>query len=171
MRLGTKLILALLVAGFAAVYAQPGPPADAPRWGRERIETVIIGKFSTELQLTPEQAERFFPRFQQFQNETETLQRQQHERRMELDRMSQDPNANPERVNSLIAEQSSYEQRISGLKRMFLTDVSAFLTPQQVSRCAVLLDELPRKVREMIDERRDHRRSKTGGGGKGQRGY
>ena len=63
---------------------------------RERLETVIIGKFATELDLTPEQAERFFPLFRQLRNETEAIQRRQHDTRVELDNLSRSaPPATP----------------------------------------------------------------------------
>jgi len=117
------------------------------------VETVIIGKFATELNLSPEQAEKFFPRFRQFQEQTEGLQRQQVERRAQLDMLAADPQANTEQVSGLISAQSQYEQQVSGLKRAFLSDVSEYLTPQQVSRCSILLDELPRRVHQFMEER------------------
>ena len=146
---------ALLVLAFAAVVAaQPGPPPDAPRWGREQVETVIIGKFATELNLTPEQAVRFFPRFRQFQNQTEDMQRQQRERRRLLTGFSGDANADSQQVGDLLKDQSRNEQQMLEFKRLFLEDVSHFLTPQQVSRCSILMDELPRRLHEFIRERR-----------------
>lgn len=134
--------------------AQGGPGSgERPRWGREQVETVIIGKFATELNLSPEQAEKFFPRFRQFQDQTEGLQRQQVERRAQFDMLAADPQANPEQVSGLISAQSQYEQQLSSMKRAFLGDISEYLTPQQVSRCSILLDELPRKVHQYMEER------------------
>jgi Spy/CpxP family protein refolding chaperone len=145
----------LLVLAFAAVVAaQPGPPPDAPRWGREQVETVIIGKFASELSLTPEQAEKFFPRLRQLQSQTEDLQRQQGERRRALMELSGDTSADSQRVGDLLREQSRHEQQMLELKRVFLEDVSHFLTPQQVSRCSILMDELPRRLHRFIEERR-----------------
>jgi len=148
----------LLLSFAAAVAAQPGPPAHAPRWGREQVETVIIGKFATELNLSPEQAEKFFPRFRQFQNQTEDMQRQQGERRRLLIGFSGDANADPQQVGDVLKEQSRNEQQMSEFKRLFLEDVSLFLTPQQVSRCSILMDELPRRLHEFIQERRQERK-------------
>jgi Spy/CpxP family protein refolding chaperone len=167
----------LLCAGF--VWAQPpmfpddstGGPGDHPRWGRERIETVIIGKFSSELNLTPEQAEKFFPRFKQFQNQAEERQRNAHQRRMQMDKLSDDPNADKGQVNSLVDAQNQDQRAMLDLKNQFLNDVSSFLTPQQISRCSILLDDLPRRVQQFIEQ---HREGKRGGDGQGhgrRRGY
>lgn len=158
-----------------ALWAQPAPgappPDQPPRWGRERVETVIIGKFVTELDLTPEQAEKFFPLFRQFQNEAEAMMRRQHERRAEMDELSRNPEAGKGRVDELLTQQMESERRISDLKRKLLTDVSVFLTPQQVSRCSILMDELPRKVHKLIEEQRGPRMEGERGRGKphGQR--
>ncbi|MBU0507896.1 periplasmic heavy metal sensor [bacterium] len=154
-------VLLLIAAWTVPLFAQGGPPEDRPRWGRERVETVIIGKFANELDLTPEQAEKFFPRFRQFQNEAEGWMREQHQRRMEMDLLSQNPDADKRRVEELLTEQARHEQRISDLKRQFLGEVGSFLSPQQVSRCSILLDDLPRRVQQFIEE---HRGPRTGPG-------
>jgi Spy/CpxP family protein refolding chaperone len=154
------LRLALLICAGVALAQPPmpdpqsGPDGDRPRWGRERIETVIIGKFSSELDLTPEQAEKFFPRFKQFQNQMEDRQRKAHERRDEMDKLSADPNADKGAVNNLIAQQNADQQAMLEQKAQFLNDVSSFLTPQQIGRCSILMDELPRKIQSYIDEHR-----------------
>lgn len=149
----TLLILAVLWS-TALVWGQGGPHPDAPRWGRERIETVIIGKFASELELTPEQAEVFFPRLREFQRQTENVQREQGDHRKQLDGLAHDPNADPQDVNRLLTQQSAHEQQVSAMKGQFLKDLSGVLTPQQVSRCAILLDELPRRVHQFIEEQR-----------------
>ncbi|MDD5087909.1 MAG: periplasmic heavy metal sensor [bacterium] len=159
------VLAAFLLVG--ASWAQPAPdesdgpgappPDQPPRWEREKMETVIIGKFATELDLTPEQAEKFFPVFRQFQNEAEGLMREQHKRRAEMDELSHNPEADKTQVDNLLTQQMESERRISDMKRKLLTDVGAFLTPQQVSRCSILMDELPRRIHQFIEERRGAR--------------
>ena len=165
----TRAALTLLVVTLltGALWAQPNPgglpPDQPPRWGREQVETVIIGKFVTELDLTPEQAETFFPLFRQFQNEAEGFMRQQQERRGEMDALSHNPGAEKGRVDDLLTQQTESERRLSDLKRKLLADVGVFLTPQQVSRCSILMDELPRRVHKFIEERRGHGRDSESG--------
>ena len=174
----TAAIWAAVLVLAAVVTAQPGPPEHAQRWGREQVETVIIGKFATELNLSPEQAEQFFPRFRQFQNQTEDMQRRQGERRRLLVGFSDDATADSQQVGNLLKEQGRQDQQMLEFKRMFLEDVSHFLTPQQVSRCSILMDELPRRLHEFIRERRhesgpelDQRRDSRPSGRSRRRGY
>jgi Spy/CpxP family protein refolding chaperone len=164
-QISSKLLAGFVVAMLVTVAsAQPpdapqpglagGPPADAPRWGRERIQTVIIGKFSSELNLTPEQAEKFFPRFKQLQNSVEDMQRAQHDRRQQLDDLSADPKADKSKVDELVSANTKAQEQMLKDKQDFLNDVSSFLTPQQVSKCSILMDELPQRIRHFIQERR-----------------
>jgi Spy/CpxP family protein refolding chaperone len=179
-RISSKLLAA--VAGLflmASAFAQPpdgGPtPPDGQRPNRERIETVIIGKFSSELNLTPEQAEKFFPRFRQLRNSTEEMMRGQRDRRDQLDVLSQDPKADQTKVNTLVEQNSHDQEQMLRNKQEFLKDVSSFLTPQQVSRCSILLDELPQRIRQYIEEhrdmRQDHRMGPPADRQRSRRGY
>jgi hypothetical protein len=122
---------------------------------RDRVETVIIGKFSESLNLTPEQAEKFFPRLRQYHVSMEEIQREQRELRANLDELSDARESSPEEVDRLLDRFSENQRRMVTLKRGFLGEVSPFLSPQQLSRCSILMDEIPQRVREMIRERRD----------------
>ena len=143
--IGTWLIFS------GALFAQEG----ARDRLRDRVETVIIGKFSESLDLSPEQAEKFFPRLRQFHRNIEDIQREQRDLRDQLDKLSDERDSSPEEVNRLLDRLSENQQRMVELKRRFLTEVSPFLSPQQVSRCSILMDEIPQRVREMIRERQD----------------
>lgn len=177
---GPALLLVFVTVLCGSVFAQPprGGPPD-PR-ERERIQSVIIGKFATEMDLTPEQAEKFYPRLKQFQNRMEEVERDAHQARMELDQLSQTPNGDPQELNSLLQRRKSTEQGKATIKEEFLTDISSFLTPQQVSRCSILLDDIPQKMREFIrakERERGYRsqpsqpQSREGGARPRRRGY
>jgi Spy/CpxP family protein refolding chaperone len=148
------LLAALLIVAIVVidVQAQPDPPERRHR--REQVETVIIGKFATELELTPEQAERFFPLFGAFRSSAEETQHQQRQIREQLDAISFGAESAQQNVGELIDQQEKNQQQAIRLKSDFLKNVSAFLTPQQVSRCSVLLDELPIKMQALIQEER-----------------
>jgi len=153
------LAIAILLLHALPAFAQGSSPQEKPRWGKERIETVIIGKFASELDLTPGQAEQFFPRFRQFQNQMEELQRQQAKRQRDLEELSRNPETNRDQVNQLLMQQSQDEEQMTASKRQFLSDVSGFLSPQQVSRCSILMNDLRTHVQKFMDDRRNSRGS------------
>ena len=159
-----------------------------PEQRRERVETVIIGKFADELELSPEEAEKFYPRLRQFRSETEQLQRDLAETRHRIDEISRandqpstvkksETNStersnryfagsqlseSPEKgsdiepeedIKTLITRSNALQTEILDKRETLLTDLADFLSPQQVSRCSILLDELPRRIRQFMDER------------------
>jgi Spy/CpxP family protein refolding chaperone len=152
------LLAALLISAIGArdILAQEDSPERRQR--REQVETVIIGKFATELELTPEQAERFFPLFREFRQSSHDIFHNQHRVREQLDSISTGTESAQLNVSNLIEQQGQYEQQALRLRTDFLKSVEGILTPQQVSRCSVLLDELPAKMRELIHQqkRREH---------------
>jgi Spy/CpxP family protein refolding chaperone len=97
----------------------------------------------------------------------EAAQRDDREARMQLEQMSQAQDGDPAQLNDLLQKRKSADQSVAEMKQEFLSDISSFLTPQQVSRCSILLDELPHKVREII---REKERSREQGGGPMRRG-
>ena len=166
-------ILAVVVWAIAAAsaLAQPGGRGDGPpRWDRERIETIVIGKFAEELDLSPAQAERFFPRFRQFRDETEGLRESQRARMDKLDDLSHGSGGDQAELPKLLDEQQQAVSKLAELRRVFLADVSNYLTPQQVSRCAILMEEIPKRMHELMQKQGDGGHGRGQGGRRGPRG-
>jgi hypothetical protein len=129
---------------------QNAPAPDDER--REQIETIIIGKFANEMNLTPEEAEKFYPRLRQFRNETESMSQEQREIKKQLEEFSGRSDVAPQMVNELFDRNDRIARALLDRKRQFLSEISTFLNPQQVSRCSILLDELPRRMRQLARE-------------------
>lgn len=61
------LIFTLLLGGFTAVKAQEDPGDDAKR--QEKIKALYVAYITQELQLSPDEAQKFWPVHAQFENE------------------------------------------------------------------------------------------------------
>lgn len=146
-RIAVTAVLCLITA-VGPARANPDQRSD-----RQRIQSVIIGKYVSEMDLTPEQSERFFPRLRQYQDQLESIQRGERNTRVELDQLSRTPGANGDRLQGLLGERRRLDNEASVLKLDFLGEISKFLTPQQVSRCSILLDEIPQKMKQFMREK------------------
>lgn len=64
----TKLLILVIcfIANIPIIVAQPDP--DPSKEGRERIEAARIGFITQKLNLTPSQAEKFWPLFNEYDN-------------------------------------------------------------------------------------------------------
>ncbi len=140
---------AILLVFSTALLAQETPRDQL----RDRVETVIIGKFAESLDLSPGQAEKFFPRLREYHRSMEDMQREQRDLREQLDNLSDSEDSSPEEVSQLLDRLSENQEHMVAMKRGFLHELSPFMSPQQVSRCSILMDEIPQRVREMIHER------------------
>jgi hypothetical protein len=187
----TLLFIVLSLGVALSVFGQRRDMT--PEQRRERVETVIIGKFAEELELTPAEAEKFYPRLRQFRAETDGLQRELLDTRQRLDAISKSGDQSAENevpasglhvrggrsteamtkslssapsvkktdekvdgeqdIKVLISKSNSLQTEILDKREALLTDLADFLTPQQVSRCSILLDEMPRRIRQFMDER------------------
>jgi hypothetical protein len=145
--------LAFLLVVSTTLLAQETPREEL----RDKVETVIIGKFAESLDLTPGQAEKFFPRLREYNRSMEDMQRAQRDLRDQLDKLSESEDSSPEQVSQLLDQLSENQEHMVAMKRGFLHDLSPFMSPQQVSRCSILMDEIPQRVREMIRERQELR--------------
>jgi hypothetical protein len=150
--------LAIIGAAVFLVFSTTLLGQETPREElRDKVETVIIGKFAESLDLTPGQAEKFFPRLRAYNRSMEDMQREQRDLRERLDKLSETEDSSPEEVSQLLDQLSENQEHMVAMKRGFLHDLSPFMSPQQVSRCSILMDEIPQRVREMIRERQGHR--------------
>ncbi len=165
----------ILLTIILAVPAVAQDRRMTPEQRRERVETVIIGKFAEELELSPSEAEKFYPLLRQFRSETEPMQRELGDTRRELDELSESDvskvkaesmmrslsegntpvrnQSSKSDVKALISKSNALQTEILAKREVFLTNLADFLTPQQVSRCSILLDELPRRIRQFMEER------------------
>jgi Spy/CpxP family protein refolding chaperone len=163
------LLILFLLSLCTPLFAQHGNLTPDER--RDRLEAVIVGKFATELELSSEQAEKFFPILRAFRRDTEATKEELHESKRELNAISQSSDADSKHVKELIAKTNALQAQLLEKRSAFLTDIADVLTPQQVSRCSILLDELPRKMREFMEEHRGPGGPPQGGPPHKRRGY
>lgn len=168
MRLVSYILLLLLSVGLLRAQDR----RMSPEQRRERVETVIIGKFADELELSPLEAEKFYPRLRQFRTETEPLQREFAATQQRIDELSRSGESegrksqggiavtrlseggmSKDELKALIAKSNALQTEILTKRELLLTDLADFLSPQQVSRCSILLDELPRRIRQFMEDR------------------
>jgi len=149
MRFSLFITVGVLLVVWTAHADRPMSPEER----KDRVEAVIIGKFATELELSPQDAEKFYPRLRQFRLETEDMQRELTQTRARLDAISaQSDGTSKDDLKSLLSRSKELQTGILTKREALLTDLAEFLTPQQVSRCALLLDDIPRRIRQFMDE-------------------
>lgn len=154
-----KLVMtALLIAGVFGtdVFAQaPQQPPQGPADKGERIEALRIAFISQQLNLTPQEAQKFWPVYNQFNGDMKNLKQ----------------NFKPEVNGQLNAEQQlDFEQKKLDLKKKYKGEFEGALGKEKVNQLFNLEKQFHEKLKELREQRQQQRGNMQGPGPGAQRG-
>ena len=128
----------------------PNPP-EPPQ--RERIEMMKMWKLTEVLELSEDQAQKFFPRYNSLVKELEGLVKQQKEQMDELREMvKKEKGIKEKEVDGMMKKIMDLEKQKLDKKQKFVEDLGNILTPEQKAKYIVFevhfKEELRRKIRD-----------------------
>ena len=149
------MIVALLLAGMFAANAQaPQQPSQGQGDKGERIEALRIAFITQQLSLTPTEAQKFWPIYNQFNAEMKTLRQ----------------NFKMDANGQLTAEQQlDFEQKKLDLKKKYKSQYEAAIGKDKVNQLYNLEKQFHDKLKEMRDQRQQNGNEPRGGGKQGGR--
>lgn len=140
----TTLTLAVCIA--LLTYAQS--PQDGG--GRaDKIEALRIAFISQQLNLTPAEAQKFWPVYNQYHSDMKALRQN-----FKL----------PEGQNPSAEQQLDFEQRKLDLKKKYKTEFEGCLGREKVNRLYGLEDEFRKKMQDLREQRQQNGAGPRGGG-------
>lgn len=157
------LFLAFLIMSGSIAFAQddkpvppkpPKPPRDAgdhkksPR--REKVEAMKIGYITQQLELTPEEAQRFWPVYNQYTEKERALRKTHRAENKEaaenIDKMSD------KEIEAMVDNEIIYRQKDLDLQKEYHKQFKAVLPPRKVAKLyraeEMFKRELVRKLQE-----------------------
>ena len=157
-----KRIVFLLCSGLliisTAVFSQPPigdeippppPPPEEEEMMAERFQTIQIWKLTEELDLSQEQAAKFFPLFNEFQDKVKKI-RDENGELMDKLRGYVLANEDGSKVNGVIAKIEANEVRILTTMTDFRKDAAKILTDMQMAKLVLFQHEFPRQMRKAM---------------------
>ena len=137
----------------------------------EKMENMIIWRLTDDLELSTEQAEKFFPRFREHRKSLEDIGKQEREMIGKIDREK----LSKSDVKNTIEDVSKLRQKRIELESEFVLSLDDILEPDQMIRLGVFKQ---RMMMEMRGEMRDgkgkkgkKKRNKKIGRKRGRRGF
>ena len=125
----------------------------------EKMENMIIWRLTDDLDLSTDQAEKFFPRFREHRQELEELGKKEREIFDNIrGEMSDDKKITKSDVKKTIEKVSKLRQKRIELESEFVLSMDDILTPSQMIRLGVFKE---RMMREMRDGMRDGKGKKS----------
>lgn len=149
-----RQLLILMIVGVAAAQ---NPPLRRGAEGEERgrMEMVKMWRLTEELELTEEQAAKFFPRYRALMADFEEIRK---ERRGLLEEIRKGEGEGKELkasdVEKVISRAQEMERRRSDREFEFIRKLSDILTPQQVIRYAAFEARFKERLMDAVREQR-----------------
>jgi Spy/CpxP family protein refolding chaperone len=135
------------------VFAQGPPDKDDPR---EIIEKVRMYRLTQELDLTTEQAVKFFPKLNEIRKSEQKFFEERLEIIKELRELLKDSSADKE-LTTVIDRFKTIQDERQRVQGKTMDEIREILSPQQQARFLIFQEEFEREIREVIKEVRGHR--------------
>ncbi len=129
---------------------------------REIIEKVRIYKLTRELDLTTDQATKFFPRLNEFQKTEKEFREKKAEIVDELKNLLK-KSAPEEKIIPLLREYEDVLKEHARVRLKKIKEMWQILTPVQRAKYLIFETEFRQEIKQMIKEIRRHRFKESGG--------
>ncbi len=141
------LILFILISFTAVLNVR----AAQDRQRVNKIEALKVWKLVDYLQLTDDQADRFLPRFRNFEDDMRNMQRDKNKRIAELARKIKSGKSKgiTNEVNKILDIDIMMAQR----KKDFFNSVKGIISEEQTAKMIVFEYQFRREIRKMIENR------------------
>ena len=164
------LLFFIFNAGIAQDYDW-GDEKDKDHRNPKKIENMMVWRLTDDLDLSTDQAEKFFPRFRDHRNSLEAVGKQEREMIANIDREK----LNKSDVKKTIEEISKLRQKRIELESEFVLSLDDILAPDQMIRLGVfkqrMMMEMRGEVREGKGKKGKKKPHKNRGRKRGRRGF
>ena len=150
------LLFSFLSAALAQNYDWDNEKSRGRR-SSEKMENMIVWRLTDDLDLTTDQAEKFFPRFRDHRKSLEEVGKKEREMIANIDREK----LNKKDVKNTIEEISKLRQKRIELESEFVLGLDDILAPEQMIRLGVFKQRMMMEMREeMRDGKGKNKRNK-----------
>ena len=124
----------------------------------ERKETMIIWKLTEELELTSEQAEKFFPEHREHRQNIEEL-------REKIENLGEESwgnfdNINSKKITKIIKERQDLKKKIIDLETEFIFSMENLLNSKQLALLATFKSRMMNDMRADLKGNKKHKKKK-----------
>ena len=162
MKRKTWILMLIALLTTSVVYAQPGPPPGPPPGGekrKEKVEALKRSYYSEKLELTPAEAEKFWPIYNEFKKKEDSFRKAGKGDK----KKGEEPKFNEKEALAEIDRVAQQKKTHIDMETQFLKDAMPVLGPDRTMKLGKLDHEFQRELLQHMKER------KEGGGGKGSK--
>jgi len=118
---------------------------------RERIKAQKVAFITERLELTPKEAQEFWPIYNAFEENTHEM---RHSDLKKIRETMRRDNLSDKEAQEVITKYMTYEDKLHAAKKQLVKDLSTAIPPQKIIKLKAAEDAFNRKLMEMLRERR-----------------
>ncbi len=149
----TTLFLASII-GIGSLFAQPGKPKGPGGQYGERMEMMMIWKLTDHLELTEDQAEKFFPSMRTHQKQVLKIRKEEKELFTPFyKKVKKGEDISKAKANKLLKKVAAFEQKKSNTRIDFIKKSGDILNPTQQVKLLMFEGHMKAQVRDRMQDK------------------
>jgi len=149
----TTIVITSII-GIGSLLAQPGKPRGPGGQYSERMEMMMIWKLTDHLELTQDQAEKFFPSMRAHQKQVQKIRKEEKELFTPVyKKVKKGEDISKAEANKLLNKVATYEQKRSKARIDFVKDSGDILNPTQQVKLLMFDGQMKQQVRDRMQDR------------------
>ena len=149
----SNLLLTIALALSIVAQAQP-----SQKPAQQRVESMKIGFLTRNLELSPEEAQAFWPVYNKYSDELETLRKSRRQNiadaRKEMDELSD------KEVEKLVENELAFRQNELDIMKKYHPQFKQVLPIRKVAKLYRSEEDFKRKLLDMLQEKREGKRNR-----------
>lgn len=149
----TKLLILFLLVFSTLSYGQPGKLRERIQQKKEQVKSMKIAYITSELNLTPDEAAKFWPLF----NEFEEKQREIRQERIKnyLDRTQNSDKLTEKEAAALLNQMEAAEEELHQHRKRFVANLKGVLPATKILKLKKAEEEFSKKLLQQYRDKRN----------------
>lgn len=149
----TKFLFLLLFLVSSFSFAQPGKLRERMQQKKEQVKSMKIAYITSELNLTPDEAAKFWPLFNEFEEKQRDI--RQDKIKNYIDRSQNSEKLSEKEASTLLNQMETAEEELHQLRKKFVANLKTVLPATKILKLKKAEDEFSKKL---LQQYRDKRR-------------
>lgn len=146
-----KIILMVLVLTSSIIMAQDGPFI---RKKKEQIKALKVAFITDELSLTSDEATKFWPLYNAFEDKQQEIKRQRLKAYLERSDEDSFDKLSEKEANSMLVQMENTEEELYQLKKKFISNLKGVISPIKILKLKKAEENFNRKLLQQYRDRK-----------------
>lgn len=147
-----KTITLLLLFLSIASYSQPGKFKEKMQQKKEQVKSMKIAYITSELDLTPDEAAKFWPLYNDFEEKQREI--RQEKIKNYMDRSQSSDKLTEKEATTLINQMETAEEELHQLRKKFISNLKGVLPATKILKLKKAEDEFSKKLLQQYRDKR-----------------